>query len=49
MIAVDGARTLLAMVRIGDIPTAPDRLLLLVSVVAFGFLGAVDDLLGRCR
>lgn len=46
VIAVDGGRTLLGAVGIGDAATAPARLLLLAAVVMFGFLGLVDDLLG---
>jgi UDP-N-acetylmuramyl pentapeptide phosphotransferase/UDP-N-acetylglucosamine-1-phosphate transferase len=46
VIAVDGGRTLLGVVGIGDVATAPARLALLVAVVMFGFLGLVDDLVG---
>jgi UDP-N-acetylmuramyl pentapeptide phosphotransferase/UDP-N-acetylglucosamine-1-phosphate transferase len=45
-IAVDGARTLLGVVGVGDAGTAPARLLVLAAVVMFGFLGLLDDLLG---
>ncbi len=46
VVAVDGARALLGLVGIGDAETAPARLLVLTAVVAFGFLGLLDDLLG---
>ena len=46
VVAVDGARTLLGIVGLGDAGTAPDRVLILGAVVMFGFLGLVDDLLG---
>jgi UDP-GlcNAc:undecaprenyl-phosphate GlcNAc-1-phosphate transferase len=46
VIAVEGGRTLLGVVGIGQADTAPARLLILAAVVAFGFLGLVDDLLG---
>ncbi len=46
VVAVDGARTLLGVVGVGDAATAPARLLVLGAVVMFGFLGLVDDLLG---
>lgn len=46
VIAVEGARTLLGVVGVGGTDTAPARLLVLAAVVAFGFLGLVDDLLG---
>lgn len=46
VVAVDGARTLLGVVGVGDAATAPARLLVLAAVVVFGFLGLVDDLLG---
>jgi len=46
VIAVDGGRTVLGLFGIGDAGTAPDRLAVLVAVVAFAFLGFVDDLLG---
>lgn len=46
VIAVDGARTLLGAVGVGDVTTAPDRLGILGAVVMFAFLGLVDDLLG---
>lgn len=46
VVAVDGARALLGMVGVGDAETAPARLLVLSAVVAFGFLGLLDDLLG---
>jgi UDP-N-acetylmuramyl pentapeptide phosphotransferase/UDP-N-acetylglucosamine-1-phosphate transferase len=46
VIAVDGARTLLGLVGLGDADTAAPRIAVLVAVVAFGFLGLADDLLG---
>lgn len=46
VIAVDGGRTLLGVVGLGDADTAPARLLMLAAVVMFGFLGLLDDLLG---
>jgi UDP-N-acetylmuramyl pentapeptide phosphotransferase/UDP-N-acetylglucosamine-1-phosphate transferase len=46
VIAVDGGRTVLGLVGVGDAGTAPDRTLVLGAVVMFGFLGLVDDLLG---
>jgi len=46
VVAVDGGRTVLGLVGIGDAATAPARLLVLTSVVAFGLLGLLDDLLG---
>lgn len=46
VIAVDGGRTLLGTVSLGDAATAPARLLVLGAVVMFGFLGLLDDLLG---
>lgn len=46
VLAVEGGRTLLGTVGIGDVATAPDRLLMLGAVVMFGFLGLLDDLLG---
>lgn len=46
VIAVDGGRTVVGLLGIGDAGTAPDRLAVLVAVVAFAFLGFVDDLLG---
>jgi len=46
VIAVDGARTLLGLVGLGDADTAAARVAILVAVVAFGFLGLADDLLG---
>jgi UDP-N-acetylmuramyl pentapeptide phosphotransferase/UDP-N-acetylglucosamine-1-phosphate transferase len=49
VIAVDGGRTLLGVAGVGDAGTAPDRLLILASLVMFGFLGLVDDLLGDGR
>ena len=45
-IAVEGIRTLGGIVGITDAATAPDRVVILAAVVAFGFLGLVDDLLG---
>jgi UDP-GlcNAc:undecaprenyl-phosphate GlcNAc-1-phosphate transferase len=49
VIVVEGARSVLALVGLGDLATAPDRVLVLVAVVAFGFLGLADDLLGDGR
>jgi UDP-GlcNAc:undecaprenyl-phosphate GlcNAc-1-phosphate transferase len=46
VIAVDGGRTILGLVGVGDVATAPARMLVLGAVVMFGFLGLVDDLLG---
>ncbi|MET0727914.1 MAG: hypothetical protein ABWZ76_06405 [Acidimicrobiales bacterium] len=46
VIAVDGGRTLLGLAGLGDVATAPARLLILAAVVMFGFLGLLDDLLG---
>lgn len=46
VVAVDGGRTVLSLVGLGDTASAADRVLLLAAVVMFGFLGAVDDLLG---
>ncbi len=46
VIAVDGGRTLVGLVGLGDAETAPARVAVLVVVVAFGFLGLADDLLG---
>jgi UDP-GlcNAc:undecaprenyl-phosphate/decaprenyl-phosphate GlcNAc-1-phosphate transferase len=46
VIAVDGGRTILGLVGVGDTATALARVVVLSSVVAFGFLGLVDDLLG---
>jgi UDP-N-acetylmuramyl pentapeptide phosphotransferase/UDP-N-acetylglucosamine-1-phosphate transferase len=46
VIAVDGGRTLLGVVGLGDAATAPPRLLVLAAVVMFGVLGLIDDLLG---
>lgn len=46
VVAVDGARALLGLLGVGDAATAPSRLLVLSGVVAFGFLGLLDDLLG---
>lgn len=46
VVAVDGGRTLLGVVGVGDADTAPARLLVLAAVVMFGFLGLLDDLLG---
>lgn len=46
VVAVDGGRTLLGVLGVGDAATAPARLLVLAALVAFAFLGLVDDLLG---
>jgi UDP-N-acetylmuramyl pentapeptide phosphotransferase/UDP-N-acetylglucosamine-1-phosphate transferase len=49
VLAVDGARTLLGIVGLGDPGTAGARLVILAAVVLFGFLGLADDLLGDAR
>ncbi len=49
VIAVEGARSALALVGVGDLAPDPERILVLVAVVAFGFLGLADDLLGDGR
>lgn len=46
VLGVDGGRTLLGLVGVGDAETAAPRVLVLGAVVMFGFLGLVDDLLG---
>jgi len=46
VLAVEGGRTTLALVGAGDPEVAPARVLVLLAVVTFGFLGLVDDLLG---
>ena len=46
VIAVDGGRTLLGVIGVGDAATAGSRVVVLGAIVAFGFLGLVDDLLG---
>lgn len=46
VVAVDGARTLLGVLGVGDPGTASARVLILAALVAFAFLGLVDDLLG---
>lgn len=46
VVAVDGGRTLLGVLGLGDAATAGDRLVVLGAVVMFGFLGLADDLLG---
>jgi UDP-N-acetylmuramyl pentapeptide phosphotransferase/UDP-N-acetylglucosamine-1-phosphate transferase len=46
VVAVEGAHSLLGLVGIDGADSSPDRLLVLVAVAAFGFLGLVDDLLG---
>lgn len=46
VIAVEGGRSLLAVIGVGDAGTASARLVVLAAVVVFGFLGLVDDLLG---
>jgi len=46
VVAVDGGRAVLGLLGAGDAATAPARLLVLAAVVAFGFLGLLDDLLG---
>lgn len=45
-IAVEGGRTVLGLVGVGEVDTALPRLVVLGAVVMFGFLGLVDDLLG---
>jgi len=45
-IAVDGGRTVLGLLGVGEADTAMPRLVVLGAVVMFGFLGLVDDLLG---
>ena len=45
VVAVEAGRTLLAVVDVGT-PVTPARVLVLAAVLAFGFLGLVDDLLG---
>ena len=49
VIAVEGARTLLELLGAGDGATARDRLIVLSTVVGFGALGLLDDLLGDDR
>ena len=49
VIAVEGARTLLELLGAGDGATARDRLIVLATVVGFGALGLLDDLLGDDR
>lgn len=46
VVAVDGGRTALGLVGLGDADTAAPRTAVLLAVVAFGFLGLADDLLG---
>ncbi len=46
VVAVDGGRTLLGVLGVGDAATAPARLGVLAAVVMFAFLGLLDDLLG---
>lgn len=46
VIAVDGGRTVLGTLGLGEAGAAGARLLVLASVVMFGFLGLLDDLLG---
>lgn len=46
VIAVEGIRTVAELAGASDGVTAPDRLLVLATVVAFGALGLLDDLLG---
>lgn len=46
VVAVEGGRTLAACLGLGDVATAPARLIVLGALVMFGFLGLVDDLLG---
>jgi len=46
VLAVDGMRTLAELAGASDASTARDRLLVLATVVGFGALGFVDDLLG---
>lgn len=49
VIVVDGGRTMLGLVGVGDVETASARVVVLGAVVSFGFLGLVDDLLGDAR
>lgn len=49
VIAVEGVRTLIEVAGASDGVTAPDRLVVLAAVIAFGFLGFVDDVLGDDR
>jgi len=46
VIAVDGGRTLLGILGLGDAAAAPARVVILAAVMGFGLLGLVDDLLG---
>jgi len=46
VVAVDGIRTVVEVLGASDGVTARDRIVVLATVVAFGFLGFVDDLLG---
>ena len=45
-VAVEGGHTVMGMLGLGGADTASARLLVLAAVVAFGFLGLIDDLLG---
>lgn len=49
VVLVDGGRTLAGVAGLADAATAPERLLVLSSVVIFGFLGVIDDVLGDGR
>lgn len=49
VIAVEGARTVLEVLGASDGVTARDRIVVLATVVAFGALGLIDDLLGDDR
>ncbi len=46
VVAIEGIRALGAVAGIADGPAASARVVVLVAVVTFGFLGLVDDLLG---
>lgn len=49
VVAVEGVRALGWVLGVGRPAVAPARMLVLAAVTAFGFLGAVDDLLGDAR
>ncbi len=49
LIAVEGVRAMGWVVGVGRPAVAPARMLVLSAVVAFGFLGVIDDLLGDTR
>lgn len=46
VLAVEGARSLLGLFGAGAASVAAERVAVLAAVVAFGFLGLIDDLLG---